>query len=136
MTAPSADVGTILESRTVGPVTRTDLVRYAGASGDFNALHHDDEAARAAGFPSVFAMGMYQAGLLAEFAVDHFGAQNLRRYAVRFKDQVWPGDMLTLDGAVTNVTEDAGQRLVEIELTCRRQTGVVVVAASAAFAAP
>ena len=82
----------------VGPITRTDIVRFAGAGGDFNPLHHDEEYARAAGFPTVFAMGQFQAALLARFAADWLGAENVRSYKVRFKAKVWPGDVLVLRG--------------------------------------
>lgn len=73
--------------RSFGPPARTDIVRYAGASGDFNALHHDEQVARAAGFPAVFSMGMFQAGLPATYATDWLGAETVRRFAVRFKEQ-------------------------------------------------
>src|SRR6516225_516723 len=82
--------------RTVGPVTRTDFVRYAGAGGDFNPLHHDDEYAKGLGLPSVFGMGMWTAGLLASFVSDRVGLPNLRAFDVRFRSPVWPGDQLTL----------------------------------------
>jgi acyl dehydratase len=78
-----------------GPISRTDIVRYVGASGDFNPIHHDEEFAQTAGFPTVFSVGMLQAGLLATYATDWLGARNLRRYVMRFKEQVWPGDELT-----------------------------------------
>ena len=66
----------------VGPLTRTDFVRYAGASNDFNPLHHDDEYARAAGHPSVFAHGMFSAGLLASYLVAWFGPDSVRAFSV------------------------------------------------------
>ena len=78
-----------------GPVTRTDIVRYQGASGDMYRVHHDEPYAIACGFPSTFSVGMYQAGLLATWAVNWLGTENVRRFRVRFKDQVWPGDVLT-----------------------------------------
>ena len=84
--------------RRVPTLTRTDIVRFAGASGDFNPVHHDEEYARAAGFPTVFAMGQLQAGLLSRVATDWLGLGNIRSYRVRFKDKVWPGDQLLLRG--------------------------------------
>lgn len=123
-------VGDTAEPRVFGPITRTDIVRYAGASGDFNPIHHDETFATAAGFPTVFSIGMYQAALLATFATDWLGADAIRRYTVRFLEQVWPGDELTCTGVVTKA-EDG---LVEVELTCTRQTGGVAISGSAAFA--
>ncbi len=123
-------VGDSAEPRTFGPITRTDIVRYAGASGDFNPIHHDETFATAAGFPTVFSIGMYQAALLATFATDWIGAESIRRFTVRFQEQVWPGDELTCTGVVTKA--EAG--VVEVDLTCTRQTGGVAISGSAAFA--
>src|SRR5258708_39738653 len=83
-----------------GPVTRTDLVRYAGASGDFNPLHHDEGFAREAGLPMVMAHGMLSAGLLASFVTRWVGAGSGRRYKVRFRDRGWPGGGLEARGSV------------------------------------
>lgn len=130
MNAVSVGAGDRAEPRTFGPITRTDIVRYAGASGDFNPIHHDEGFATAAGFPTVFSMGMYQAGLLATFATDWLGAEHVRRYTVRFREQVWPDDVLTCAGTVTAV--EGG--LATVELTCTRQTGGVAVVGEAVFA--
>ena len=70
---------------------RTDLVRYAGASGDYNPMHHDEVKAKAAGQPSVFGHGMFSMGLLGTAITDYVGVGNVRRYQVRFAKQTWPG---------------------------------------------
>ena len=67
------------EERRFPPVTRTDLVRYAGASGDFHPLHHDERFCREAGFPSPFAMGMYSAGLMGAWVADLVGPEEIGR---------------------------------------------------------
>lgn len=121
--------GDTTEPRTFGPVTRTDIVRYAGASGDFNPIHHDEAFAVTAGFPTVFSIGMYQAALLATFATDWLGPANIRRFTVRFLEQVWPGDELTATGVIQDVSDD----VAEVELTLTRQTGGVAIAGTAAF---
>ncbi len=126
-------VGDTAEPRTFGPITRTDIVRYAGASGDFNPIHHDEGFATAAGFPTVFSIGMFQAALLATFATDWLGAENVRRFGVRFKEQVWPDDELTCSGTVTSVTPGDEGTVVEVDLTCTRQTGGVAIAGTATF---
>jgi acyl dehydratase len=126
-------LGETAEPRVFGPITRTDIVRYAGASGDFNPIHHDETFATGAGFPTVFSIGMFQAGLLATFATDWLGTENIRRFGVRFKEQVWPGDELTCTGMVTNVEPTDKGELVEVELNCTRQTGGVAVVGSALF---
>jgi acyl dehydratase len=116
---------------TVGPITRTDIVRYAGASGDFNPIHHDEEFARAAGMPSVFSIGMHSAGLLGQYVARWVGLGNVRRFGVRFTGQVWPGDVLTLAGRVVGVEDAGDERLAHLELSATRQTGDVVVKGTA-----
>jgi acyl dehydratase len=137
MTAqPPAQVGEKAEARDYGPLTTRMFVRYAGASGDFNPMHYDDTLARAAGYPSVFSQGMHSAALLASFAVDWLGAENIRRFTVRFREQVWPGDVLTCSGEITAVSPNEGGLLVTAELSATRQTGGVAVSASADFLVP
>lgn len=128
--------GNQAQPRTFGPMTRQMFVRYAGASGDFNPMHYDDGLARSAGYPSVFAQGMLSAALLSTFATDWLGAQHIRRFAVRFREQVWPDDVLTCSGHITEVEPRADGDLVTVELACTRQTGGVAVTASADFLLP
>jgi 3-hydroxybutyryl-CoA dehydratase len=110
----------------VGPLTRTDIVRFAGAGGDFNPLHHDEEYARAAGFPTVFAMGQMQAGMLSKLATDRLGLANVRSYKVRFRAKVWPGDVLILRGR--EVAREDGTVRCELEAV-REDGGEVAVQA-------
>jgi acyl dehydratase len=126
--------GSSPEAREYGPITRTDMVKYQGASGDFNPIHHDEEFAKAAGFPSVFSVGMLQAGILAGFATDWLGAKNVRRYAVQFREQVWPGDTLVCTGKVVDRDETA--RTVDLELVVTRIGGGAAIKGSATFAVP
>ena len=96
-------VGETLPPRSVGPVSQTDIVRFAGASGDFNPLHHDPAAARAAGFDAPIAMGQFQAAALAGLLSDWAGVGNVLAYAVRFRAPVRLGDVLELSGEVVAV---------------------------------
>ncbi len=129
-------VGDRAPERSFGPLTITDIVRYAGASGDFNPLHHDEDAARAAGFPGVFSIGMFQAALLGTFAVDWLGAENVRRFTTRFKEQVWPRDVLVCTGEVTAVCPDDEGITVEVKLACTREGAGVAIDGSAEFRLP
>jgi acyl dehydratase len=122
-------VGTRAEARQFGPLTRQMFVRYAGASGDLNPMHFDDTLATSAGYPSVFAQGMLTAALLSTFATDWLGPHNVRRFGVRFREQVWPDDVLTCSGEVVGISGDT----VTVELTCTRQTGGVAVTGTADF---
>ena len=120
--------------RIVGPLTVTDFVRYQGASGDMNRIHHDEAFAKSAGFPGVFAVGMLNAGLLGTYLTDWLGAPNVRRFHVQFRAQVWPGDELTFE--VTDVAErtgDDGTPLVDVTSIVTRQTGDVAIKGSATF---
>jgi acyl dehydratase len=94
-------------------LTRTDLVMYAGASGDFNPMHTDEVAAKAAGLPSVFGHGMFSAGLLATAITNYVGVGNLASYRMRFTKQTWPGEVLT-----TNVSVIEKRPRNEIVLEC------------------
>jgi acyl dehydratase len=130
------DVGTEAPPRQFGPMTTQMFVRYSGASGDLNPMHYDDGFAKQAGYPSVFGQGMHQAALLATFATDWLGPRNVRRFLVRFRDQVWPGDVVTCKGTVVGSDEVEGGRLVRVELTCARQTGAIAISGEADFLLP
>jgi acyl dehydratase len=106
------------------PVTRTQIVRFAGASGDFNPMHHDEPFALRAGQPGVFAMGQLQAAILASMVADWLGANNVIGYGVRFRDKVWPGDRLILIGEV--VEENAGVKRCELSAVRERDDAVVL----------
>jgi acyl dehydratase len=122
--------------RVVGPLTRTDFVRYQGASGDMNPIHHDEEFAKKAGYPAPLAVGMFQAGVLNAWATDWLGPQNVRRTRMRWKEQVWPGDVLTFTGKIARTYEEDGVGKVDLELVCTRQTGGVAVQAWMTFVVP
>ena len=134
MTVPSRPValrpGDALPERTVGPLTRTDIVRYAGAGGDFNPIHHDEPMAVDAGMPSVFGMGLLHAGMLGIQLARWVGPESIRAYAVRFTGQVWPGDVLTFAGEVTGVAEGTAA----LALSVTREEGDVVLTATASVA--
>lgn len=101
-----------------GPLTREDFVRYAEASGDDNPIHQDEEYARAQGAPTVFAMGMLNAGFLASALSSWVGgAQHIRRFKTRFTNRVWAGDELACTGKVVSV--EGG--LVKVALEARRR---------------
>jgi acyl dehydratase len=136
VSSPPLEVGTKAPAADVGPLTTRMFARYAGASGDFNPMHYDDTLARSAGYPSVFSQGMHSAALLASYAVDWLGAENVRRFRARFREQVWPGDVLTCTGEVTAVEPRNDGWLVTVELTATRQTGGIAVGASADFLLP
>ncbi|HEY3841777.1 MAG TPA: MaoC/PaaZ C-terminal domain-containing protein [Acidimicrobiales bacterium] len=102
---------------------RTDLVKYAGASGDFNPMHHDEVAAKAAGQPSVFGHGMFSMGLLGTALTDYVGVGNVTRYQVRFARQTWPDEVLSSKIVVTAKREEDGQKIVDLSVTLSNGDG-------------
>jgi acyl dehydratase len=116
----------------VDDLTRTQIVQYAGASGDYNPLHSDDRfTTEIAGYPSVFAHGMLTMGMTGRVLTDWFGVEGLTNYGVRFVKQVWPGDTLTATATVTAVREEEGTTLADLTLETKNQDGDVVLSGTA-----
>jgi acyl dehydratase len=138
MTTAAADleVGAEAPAKEYGPMTRQMFVRYSGASGDLNPMHYDDAMARGAGYPSVFSQGMHVAALLGGYAVEWLGAENVRRFGVRFRTQVFPDDVLTCTGRVTAVSDTDEGRLVTVELEAAVADRGTAVSGSADFLVP
>ena len=128
--------GDELPSFSVENLTRSDFVRYAGSSGDFNPIHHDQTFAEASGNPTVFAMGMLNAGILSRLVSDYAGLENLRKYKVRFATRVWPGDTITCKGKVTKKYTENGDKVIEGELAALNQKGEVAIQGSFKAALP
>lgn len=98
--------GQTYETVVVDDLKRTQIVQYAGASGDYNPLHTDEVyATKIAGYPSVFAHGMLTMGLTGQAITELVGTENLVRFGVRFTAQVWPGDTLTVRVTVVSVAD-------------------------------
>jgi acyl dehydratase len=95
-------------------LTRTDLVAYAGASGDMNPMHHDEVKAKAAKLPSVFGHGMFTMGLLGAALEDYVGVGNLTEFKVRFTKQTWPDNELQTKITVTGKRNEDGQNLIDL----------------------
>jgi acyl dehydratase len=141
VTAPAFEdlsVGAEAPPLVVENISRTHFVRYAGASGDFNPMHHDDTVATSIGNPSVFGHGMLTAGLMARVLKDWFGPAALRRFQVRFSKQVWPGETLTCTATVTGLrdAEESGVGLVDVECQVVNQDGEAKLTGTATAAVP
>ena len=109
-------------------LSRTQLVMYSGASGDYNPLHTDDVYTKeVAGYPGVFAHGMLTMGLTGKMLTNYVGDGRLTKFGVRFTNQVWPGDTLTSTATVTEVRVEDGQALVDLEVKTTNQAGTTVV---------
>jgi len=111
-------VGQRFETVVVEDLKRTQIVQYAGASGDYNPLHTDEiYATKIAGYPSVFAHGMLTMGLTGQAIAGLAGPENLLRFGVRFTAQVWPGDTLTVRSSVVRITEGEDGQLAEFSVS-------------------
>jgi acyl dehydratase len=130
----SINVGDAPAPLVCGPLTRTDFVRYAGASLDLNPNHHDEVYARANGNKTVFGMGMLAGGYCARLMTDWLGYASLQRLRIRFVSRFWPDDVLTITGRVTGKRQEGGKRLVDCEFACVNQNGEVVIRGDATAA--
>ena len=110
--ASDLTTGQAFETTVVADLKRTQIVQYAGASGDFNPLHTDEiYATKIGGYPSVFAHGMLTMGLTGQAIAALVGPDQLLQFGVRFTAQVWPGDTLTARASVERI-EDRGDEPV------------------------
>jgi acyl dehydratase len=132
LSAQALAVGDSHEAVVVDNLTRTQIVQYAGASGDFNPLHTDEVfATKVAGFPSVFAHGMLTMGMTGRMITDWVGDGRLVSFGVRFKVPVWPGDTLVASAVVEALRVEDGQHYVDLAISTRNQNGEEVVAGTA-----
>lgn len=126
--ASEVSVGDTHTERLVEDLKRTQIVMYAGASGDYNPVHTDEVfTTKVAGYPSVFAHGMLTMGMTAKMLTNYVGDGRLTEYGVRFTNQVFPGDTLDATATVTTV----GDNLVELDVSTVNQNGVEVLKGSA-----
>lgn len=134
MTLKSSElkVGDTHEEQIVKNLSRTQIVQYAGASGDYNPLHSDEIfTTQIAGYPSVFAHGMLSMGMTGKMLTNYVGDGTLTRYGVRFTAQVWPGDTLNAVATVTGLREENGQHFVDLDVITTNEEGVTVIKGSA-----
>lgn len=117
-------------------LTRTDLVMYAGASGDFNPMHHDEVQAQAAGQPSVFGHGMFSMGFLGTAITDYVGVGNVRRFRARFAKQTWPDEELRTTIVVTGKRTEGRDHLVDMDVRLVNADGEEKVVGEATAVVP
>ena len=127
-------VGDELPPLVKGPIQQIQLTRYAGASGDFNPIHQDDEFAKSAGMGGVFAHGMLSMGFVAQAVTDWAGAGRVRKLGVRFAALVRLKDTVTCRGRVLSTSQKDGLNLVELEIWAENQKAEKVVTGKAIVA--
>ena len=117
-------------------LTRTDLVTYAGASGDYNPMHHDEVKAQQAGQPSVFGHGMFSMGFLGTAITDYVGIGNVRRFQVRFAKQTWPDEELRTVVVVTGKRTEGTDHLIDLDVRLQNADGEEKVVGEATAVVP
>ena len=126
--ASELNVGDTYTERVVEDLKRTQVVMYAGASGDYNPVHTDELfTTEVAGYPGVFAHGMLTMGMTGRMLTNYVGDGRLTEFGVRFTNQVFPGDTLDSTATVTAISEG----LVEINVSTINQEGIEVAKGSA-----
>jgi acyl dehydratase len=130
--ASELKVGDTYTERLVEDLKRTQIVQYAGASGDYNPLHTDEIfTTKIAGYPSVFAHGMLSMGMTGRMLTNYVGDGRLTKFGVRFTSQVWPGDTLDATATVEAVRKEGGKSFVDLTVTTVNQNGVEVIKGNA-----
>lgn len=132
LSAATLKVGDTHTKVLVEDLTRTQIVQYAGASGDYNPVHSDEKfVTEIAGYPTVFAHGMLTMGMTGSLLTDWVGDGRLTNYGVRFVNQVWPGDTLTATAEIAAVREEDGHHLADLTVTTVNQDDKPVLTGTA-----
>ncbi len=132
LNASTLKVGDTHEEQVATNLSRTQIVQYAGASGDYMPLHTDELYAREiAGYPGVFAHGMLSMGATGTMLTNWVGDGRLTKYSARFTRQVWPGDDLLAVATITNIIEEKGITLAEMDVVTTNQDGQAVISGKA-----
>jgi acyl dehydratase len=129
-------VGDELPKLIKSPVTHVQLVRYAGASGDFNPLHTDPKIGETVGTGGIIAHGMLIMGFVGQLLSDYVGPTALRKFGVRFKGMTHLDDVITCTGTITNKYEADGETRISGKVQAVDQNGDVKVAGTFVAALP
>ena len=118
------------------PVSRVQLVKYAGASGDFNPLHTVEDFAKKAGFEQPIAHGMLSMAFVGQVLTDWLPAGALKKLGTRFTAVTFPGDTVTCKGTVIRKYQEGDDNLIEVEVWAETQNGTKTVQGNAVAALP
>jgi len=130
------DIGEEMPSLVKDPVERVQLIRYAGASGDFNPLHTDPEVGRQAGTGGVIAHGMLIMGFVGQAITNWIPNKYLKKFGVRFVGMTRPGDIVTITGKVREKKEDGDGKGIVCDVEARNQAGTLLISGSFEAALP
>ncbi len=121
------EIGAEVPALVRGPITRTQLALFAGASGDHNPIHLDDAEAQAGGLPGVIVHGMLMMGILGQMLTAWVPQSKVAQFSNRFAAMAVPGDTITCNGVVTGKREEDGRQLVDIAIKAENQKGDVLL---------
>ena len=116
-------IGDAIPSLTRPAISHLQLALYAGAGADHNPIHVDEQAAKAGGLPGIIAHGMLPLGFLGGLLTQWVPQKQLRSLSARFVAMAFPGDVITCSGKITGKREQAGEKLVELEIAAQNQKG-------------
>ncbi len=132
LSASNLKVGDSHSDVVVHNLSRTQIVQYAGSSGDYNPLHSDEiYVTKVAGFPTVFAHGMLTMGLTGRLLTDWVGDGRLLSYGARFEKQVWPGDTLTATATVEAIEDGEAGKVASLTIVTVNEAGDRVLSGTA-----
>ena len=117
------EIGDAIPSLTMPAISHLQLALYAGAGADHNPIHVDEQAAKAGGLPGIIAHGMLPLGFLGQLLTQWVPQRQLRSLSARFVAMAFPGDVITCSGKVVAKREQAGEKLVELEIVAQNQKG-------------
>ncbi|HIG39181.1 MAG: MaoC/PaaZ C-terminal domain-containing protein [bacterium] len=128
LNASELKIGDTYEEEVCRNLSRTQIVQYAGASGDYNPLHSDEVfTTQIAKYPSVFAHGMLSMGMTGKMLTNYVGDGRLKSYGVRFTSQVFPGATLTASATITDIREEDGEHIADITVSTKDDAGTEVI---------
>jgi acyl dehydratase len=122
------NVGDAMPELVKGPLQKLQHVMYAGASGDFNPLHTDDDFAKAVGMKDgVIAHGMLIMGIVGQAITGWIPRKDLKKFGVRFAGMTKPGNTITVTGSVTDKRVDDGNNIIVCNVAAKDENGDVKV---------
>jgi acyl dehydratase len=127
-------VGDALPAITKPPISHLQLALYAGAGADHNPIHVDAAAAKAGGLPGIIAHGMLPLGFLGQLLTQWVPQRQLRSLSARFVAIAFPGDVITCSGKVSAKREQAGEKLVDVDIAAQNQKGETIQSGKASIA--
>jgi len=129
-------VGDAIPKLVKSPLSHLQLVRYAGASGDFNPLHTDPKIGELIGVGGIIGHGMLTMGFVGQLLSDYVGPTALRKFGVRFKGMTHLDDVITCTGTITEKYEADGEARIAGKIQATDQNGDVKVAGTFVAALP